>query len=73
MSFTVTSYATSCQYNCIMLDGLVLQVVLTALVIISAIIGIVWFVCGLNRKSAVWIVACAVPVAVGIAVLIAIL
>jgi len=50
-----------------MLDGLVLQIVLTVLVIIAAAVAAVWFIAGLTQKSAVWIVALAVPLAAGVA------
>ena len=50
-----------------MLDGLVLQIVLAALVIIAAIIGVIWFVNGITQKSAVWIITCIVPCAVVVA------
>jgi len=56
-----------------MLDGLILQIILTTLVIITAFITIVWFLCGLTKKSAVWIVALAVPVAVLVAVALALI
>ena len=56
-----------------MLDGLVLQVVLFALVVIAAVLAAIWFVAGLNKKSAAWIVTCAVPCAVVAAVVLALL
>jgi len=47
-----------------MLDSLVLQIILLVLVIIAAILLAVWFVCGITKKSATWIVRLAVPCAV---------
>lgn len=47
-----------------MLDGFVLQVVLMMLITIATAISIVWFVCGITKKSAVWIVALFVPLVV---------
>ena len=47
-----------------MLDGLILQIVLTALVVIAAVILAVWFIWGFNKKSAVWIIMLSVPVGV---------
>jgi hypothetical protein len=52
-----------------MLDGLVLQVVLMVLVVISAVITTIWFVGGITKKSATLIVALSVPFAVVVALL----
>ena len=46
-----------------MLDGLVLQIILTAIVIIAAVLTITWFMGGINGKRAVWIVGLGVPLA----------
>jgi len=50
-----------------MLDSLILQVVLTALVIIAVVVAVVWFVWGFNKKSAVWIIALSVPIGIAVA------
>jgi len=47
-----------------MLDGLILQIVLTALVVIAAVVLVVWFVWGIKEKSATWIIALSVPIGV---------
>jgi len=56
-----------------MLDGLILQAVLVALVTIAVIFTTVWFIGGLTQKNAVWIIALGVPLALFIAVAVAIL
>ena len=56
-----------------MLDGLILQVVLTALVIIGAVVAVIWFIWGLKEKSVIWIVIVTVPLGVIVAVVLAIL
>jgi len=57
----------------VMLDGLILQVVLTALVIIGAVVAVIWFIWGLKEKSVIWIVIVTVPLGVIVAVVLAIL
>jgi hypothetical protein len=57
----------------IMLDILILQIILSALVIIAAVLAAVWFLCGLTKKSAAWIVGLAVPCAVAAAFFISLL
>jgi len=54
------------------LDGLVLQVILTALVTIAAVVLTVWFIWGVNKKSAVWVIALSVPAGIIIAVVLTI-
>ena len=56
-----------------MLDGLVLQVVLGAVWIVTATIAIVWYIVGITRKSAVVIIAVLVPVVVCVAVLLCVI
>jgi len=56
-----------------MLDGLILQAVLTALVIIAMAFAIVWLVSGITGKIAVWIIGLVVPLALGLAVVVAVL
>lgn len=51
-----------------MFDGLVLQIILFTLVFIAAVLAAVWFMCGITKKSATWIVAFAVPFAIAAAV-----
>jgi len=52
-----------------MLDVFILQIVLFALVIIAATVAAVWFISGITKKSAVWLVTLAVPCAVAAAVI----
>jgi len=54
-----------------MLDGLILHVVLTMLLVIAAIVAIVWFVWGLKEKSIMWIVVLAVPIGLIVTVILA--
>ena len=56
-----------------MLDGFILQIVVFAVVLVAAILAAVWFVGGITKKGAAWIVGCAVPCAVVVAVAIALL
>ena len=65
--------STLCEYNYYMLDGLILQAVLTALVIIAMAFAIVWLVSGITGKIAVWIIGLVVPLALGLAVVVAVL
>jgi len=59
-----TQFLAACAVIINMFDGLVLQVILTALVIIGLIMAVVWFVWGFREKSAMWVVGLVVPLVV---------
>ena len=54
-----------------MLDGMVLQIVLVAVWVIVAVLAAIWFVVGITKRSAVWIITCAVPIGLIVAVVLA--